>query len=78
MKWVKASERMPNAADAVDGDVVVRWIHNCGTHCIAVVDVSDVGISEEWLEGALADVRSPNGRGNHSVGPDYSTLGGSE
>lgn len=46
MKWVKASERMPNAADAVDGDVVVRWIHNCGTHCIAVVDVSDVGISD--------------------------------
>lgn len=78
MRWVKASDRMPTAADAVDGDVVVRWVHNCGTHCVAVVNVMDVNGHDEWLEGAFADIPSPNGRGNHSVGPDYSTLGGAD
>lgn len=79
MRWVKASERMPTRSDGdFDGDVIVRWCR--GPSWLVEYAVWDgVGHHEEWLEGAFTDVKpSPNGRGNHSVGPDYSTLGGAE
>lgn len=73
MKWVKASERMPTAADAdADNDILVRFKSDSGDWLVTAQPIDYLDPWDEWLEGALADVQSsPNGRGNHSVGPDH-------
>ena len=79
MRWVKTSERMPTEADTDhSGEVVVRWPYTRSSWHVGAARPDELDDEDEWLEGALADIRSPNGRGNHSVGPDYSTLGGTE
>ena len=73
MRWVKASERMPTEADLdADGEVLTRWQGANGGWSVMSQMGGNLDPWDEWLEGALADVQpSPNGRGNHSVGPDH-------
>lgn len=87
MRWVKASERQPQASDGdVCGGVVCRrWeVSAHGVSGWAMWESQpeyddDLHPEDQWLEGAFTDGKpSPKGRGNHSVGPDYSTPGGSE
>lgn len=52
MRFVKGSDRMPTVQDAIDNDVVVKWIHNDGKECIAATNYQDVREDDEWLEGA--------------------------
>lgn len=78
MQWIDAGDRMPEKVDGdPDGDVLVRSKWN-GQSYVLTRKWHEVQLGDEWLEGAFADIPSPNGRGNHSVGPDYSTLGGLE
>jgi hypothetical protein len=63
MRWVKASERMPDPDDRTsvdfEGDVIVKTynVAVCA-YGISTINHSTLDESEEWLEGWNVDVAS--------------------